>query len=212
MAPVRGRKSVIVMSPGFIMDQEFDPDSGGGGRRQSREHRDVFRRRPRTGSAIGVRVGAVWIAARYPRRRRRERGSVARGGRGRRRWPIRAAASPCRTRTIWRPASAASAASPACITCLVTRPTNPARIESSGASACAWTGRTSRFAPGKGTTPAAYRRIPSARRDDALEVALESPYDITSVPVRAEAYVFGNATRRTPPSCSRSRRICARSR
>ena len=195
MAPVRGRKSVIVDVSRLHHGPGVRPVQGGGGRRR-RANIAMYFVDVRGLEAQSVFGSAQFgLAARYPRRGRRERGSV----RSRRKGPSSLAdssggfsvqnkndlggrPSPHRPRV------------PRLLPAWL-RARRPRPMASSGASACAWTGRTSRFAPGRGTTPAAYRRIPvRARETDALEVALESPYDHhLRCPSAPSAYVFGNA-------------------
>ena len=167
----------------------------GGGCRAAREHRDVLRRRPGTRSAIGVRLGAVRIADRFARRGRGER--RLRGSR--RKGPSSLAETSGGFSVQNRNDLAAGlrriARESQVYYLLGYVPSNAradgkfrrisVRVDSSRRAGSRSKGLLRRRRSA-GARPAC-----RPRQTDALEVALESPYDLAALPVRAASYVFG---------------------
>ena len=194
MAAVRGRKSIILMSPGFILDQELV---------LFRQVEDAARRANIAMylvDARGLEVQSVFASAQFgsPLDSRdigaANADSSARsgGGSGARRIERRLRRAE-QQRSDRRP----SPDRPRVASVL------PARIHA-GRRPCRRqvpanhrAGRTARRAGARPKGVLRGRRAPRgpptrAATTDALETALHSPYDLAALPVRAAAYVFGN--------------------
>ena len=108
LAATRGRKSLILVSQGFIYDPQLDEFKDVVQTVAPLERRHVLRRHPRPGRHAQLHERRVRAGHRQPGHRRRVRRRARAVGGRRDRWPPTAAASRSRTRTTSPAASSAS--------------------------------------------------------------------------------------------------------